>query len=81
MDIGPHVCFRNPFQSDATVEAVSPIFLNCVVRFQSINEMLGMFIYHILNTKIIHYKGEMGGASDMAPYAWCELGLMVAMDG
>jgi hypothetical protein len=59
--------FIIPFQSDATVEAASPFFLNCVVRFQSINEMLGMFFSYIFDTKIIHYKGELDGARDMAP--------------
>jgi hypothetical protein len=42
---------------------------------------LGMFFSHILETKIIHYKGELDGAHDMAPYAWCEFGLVLAMDG
>jgi hypothetical protein len=73
--------FRIPFQSNATVKEISQIFLNCVVRFQSINEMLGMFFSHILETKIIHYTGELDGAHDMAPYAWCEFGLVLAMDG
>jgi hypothetical protein len=66
------------FQSDATVELASPIFLNGVVCCCCINEMLGMFFSEILYTKIIHDKGELYGESNMAPYTWCELGLMVA---
>jgi hypothetical protein len=42
---------------------------------------LGVFFSHILYTKIIHDKGELDGAINMAPETWCELGLMVAMDG
>jgi hypothetical protein len=38
--------------------------------------MLGMFFSHILYTKTIHIKGELDGASNMAPETWCELGLM-----
>jgi hypothetical protein len=59
--------FIIPFQSNAMVEATSPIFSNGVVRFQSINDMLGMFFSHILDTKIIHNKGELDGARGMAP--------------
>jgi hypothetical protein len=40
-----------------------------------------MLVSKILYTKIIHDKGELDGSSNMAPETWCELGLMVAMDG
>jgi hypothetical protein len=43
--------------------------------------MVGMLFSHILYTKMIHYKGELDGASDMVPETWRELGLMEAMDG
>jgi hypothetical protein len=66
---------------NATVKATSPIFRNGVVIFQSINEMLDMLLSHILDTKIIHHKGELDGACAMAPKARREFGLVVGMDG
>jgi hypothetical protein len=54
---------------------------NSILMFQSINEMLDIFLSHIFDTKVIHRKGELNEVCNMLQETWREFGLVVAMEG
>ncbi len=47
-----------PIQFDSTVEIARPILGECILGFESFDEMVNVFLALIFDSKIINNKGE-----------------------
>ena len=68
-----------PVKVYANVLVTSPIGGEGVVRFDHSLEVYCVLLADILDSKIIHHKGESDGAQIMHPQAWDEFALSVTM--
>jgi len=68
-----------PVKVSADVSVTSPISAEGVVRFNRRLEVHRMLLANILDTKIVHHKGEPDRAPIMHPQAWDGFALSVTM--
>ncbi len=46
---------------------------------EGLDEVLGVLLSNIFNTKVVYYKGELNWPSDLLPQAGCVGNLVVSM--
>ena len=57
-----HVIRVVPFEGDSTVEESVPIFQDCVVFIECMNEVVCVFSADVFHAKVIDNKSETNGA-------------------